>query len=259
MMKRILLLLMTVCSFQTFAQPNRWFGMEGADSTRWGWNLPFGKVDALRFPSDTNASQLLWLAYVPTDTFDIKADGYYVVFNGYWISQTEVTQGQWKFIMGESNPCWRELNDSLPATVSSPQEATLFCQKLDSIYRMGFRLPTPKEWLFAARGGHLSEDYLYAGSNTAEMVAWNQSNSNGALHLVGQKVPNEIGLYDMSGNACELTYSEYEQEYKWMNDHVGTACVPLRHSAKKFQNQTFENVGFRVVYPYLSHFLDNSK
>jgi formylglycine-generating enzyme required for sulfatase activity len=68
----------------------------------------------------------------------------------------------------------------------------------------GYRLLTEAEWEYAARGGHLSEiDYLYAGSNSADEVAWTSNNSSGETQDVGQLKPNELGLYDMSGNVSE--------------------------------------------------------
>lgn len=67
----------------------------------------------------------------------------------------------------------------------------------------GYRLPTKAEWEFAARGGNKSKGYVYAGSNDIDEVAWYKSNSNEQTHIVGQKKPNELGLYDMSGNVNE--------------------------------------------------------
>ena len=76
---------------------------------------------------------------------------------------------------------------------------------------IGYRLPTEAEWEYAARGGNLSKDYKYAGSDTVDDVAWYNSNSGGKTQEVGKKVPNELGIYDMSGNV-----------YEWCSDWYGS-------------------------------------
>lgn len=77
----------------------------------------------------------------------------------------------------------------------------------------GYRLPTESEWEFAARGGRISQGYLYAGSDNPDDVAWYGGNSGGAAHAVGQKEPNELGLYDLSGNRFEWCWDWYTDTY----------------------------------------------
>ena len=77
----------------------------------------------------------------------------------------------------------------------------------------GYRLPTEAEWEFAARGGIHSQGYLYAGSNYPRTVGWYDANSQGYRRPVGQKLPNELGLYDMSGNLREWCWDWYERDY----------------------------------------------
>lgn len=129
-----------------------------------------------------------------------------VTLSDYYIGQTEVTQHLWKIVMGSSNNPSATKGDELPVTNITWDEAQVFVQKLSEMTGLHFRLPTEAEWEYAARGGQKSKGYTYAGSNDIDEVGWYNGNSSNKTHAVGQKQPNELGIYDMTGNVWEYCY-----------------------------------------------------
>ena len=133
-----------------------------------------------------------------------------VTLSSYFIGKTEVTQALWEAVMG-SNPSSSK-GYNLPVENVSWNDCQTFIAKLNQCTGKNFRLPTEAEWEFAARGGNNSNGYAYSGSDNIDEVAWYNENSGGAYHPVGSKAPNELGLYDMSGNAdewCSDWYGSY--------------------------------------------------
>lgn len=130
-----------------------------------------------------------------------------VTLNSYYIGKTEVTQALWKAVMG-SNPSYFE-GDDLPVEQVSWDDCQEFIRKLNSLTGQNFRLPTEAEWEFACRGGNNSRGYKYSGSNYIDNVAWNWDNSGKKTHPVATKSPNELGIYDMSGNVWEWCADRY--------------------------------------------------
>jgi|GEM_PF-3663585 len=133
----------------------------------------------------------------------------------YYIGETEITQAQWEELMGKEK--WPHENcDNCPVDNVSWEGIQRFIIRLN--IRCGgtyYRLPTEAEWEFAARGGRQSKAYTYAGSNNIDTVAWYHGNSGGKTHPVKGKMPNELGLYDMSGNVrewCSDWYGPYSSE-----------------------------------------------
>ena len=132
-----------------------------------------------------------------------------VKLTGFAIAKYEVTQSLWKQVMG-NNPS-RFKGDSLPVENVTWDEVQIFLQRLNAQTGKNYRLPTEAEWEYAARGGQQSRQTQYAGGVNIEEVAWCNLNSENQTHPVGTKQPNELGLYDMSGNVWE-----------WCSDYYGT-------------------------------------
>lgn len=120
-----------------------------------------------------------------------------VCLDGFWMGKYEVTQGQWKKIMGTNPAEFKKCGDDCPI------ESVSWYDSQDFIKRLGgkFSLPTEAQWEYAARSG--GRDKTYSGSNDVDKVAWYSNNSQGSTHAVGTKAPNDLGIFDMSGNVWE--------------------------------------------------------
>ena len=155
-----------------------------------------------------------------SDAYDNEKPPHSVTLSSYYICKYEVTQALWRAVMG-SNPS-NFKGDNLPVKNVSWDDCQTFINRLNSYTGRNFRLPTEAEWEFAARGGNYSRHYEYSGSNKIDDVAWYSENSGHRTHPVGTKQPNELDLYDMSGNVWEWcsdwygSYSSYSQ-----NDPTG--------------------------------------
>jgi formylglycine-generating enzyme required for sulfatase activity len=128
----------------------------------------------------------------------------------YYIGKTEVTQALWKAVMGSNRSYFK--GDRKPVDDVSWNDCQTFISRLNAATGKNFRLPTEAEWEFAARGGKNSKHYQYSGSNNLRDVAWYDDNSNSTTHNVATKKPNELGIYDMSGNVwewCSDWYGDY--------------------------------------------------
>jgi formylglycine-generating enzyme required for sulfatase activity len=180
------------------------------------------------------------------DCFDNEKPAHRVTVGDFHIGRYEVTQAQWKMVMG-SNPSYFK-GDDLPVEQVSWDDAQEFIRRLNEQTGKRYRLPTEAEWEYVARGGSRSKGYKYSGGNSASDVAWyyensgrgalrdrdwnvysaaksnneqslalqnitnNVNNNNNQTHDVGTKEPNELGLYDMSGNVwewCQDWYGRY--------------------------------------------------
>ena len=129
----------------------------------------------------------------------------------FYIGKTEVTQKLWATVMGNNPSKFR--GENLPVENVSWFDCQEFVDRLSRMTGRIFRLPTEAEWEYAARGGNKSRGYTYSGSNDVYRVAWYTENSGGTTHPVAQKLDNELGIYDMSGNVWEWCSDNYSNNY----------------------------------------------
>ena len=143
---------------------------------------------------------------------------HHVTLSSYYIGKYEVTQGEWKAVMGSypSEAYYKGSDrDSHPVEGVSWDDCQTFISKLNTLTGKQFRLPTEAEWEYAARGGSESAGYKYSGSNNIDEVAWYDGYRGKGTHAVGKKKANELGLYDMSGNVrewCQDRYGSYSSD-----------------------------------------------
>jgi len=198
------------------------------------------------------------------DCREAEKPAHLVKVSDFFIGKYEVTQAQWKAVMG-GNPSYFK-GDNLPVEQVSWHDILEFMDRLNTLTGKLYRLPTEAEWEFAARGGLNSKGYKYSGSNTVGEIAWIESNSTKTTHPVGSKLPNELGIYDMSGNVmewCSDWLGQYTEGGKVnpKGANIGTLRVGrggswnslervVRISARSGNNPDSRamNLGFRLAY-----------
>ena len=188
-----------------------------------------------------------------------------VTLSGFYISKYMVTQKEWIAAMGSGGNPGYAIGESMPAWTMNWDDIQEYIIRLNAHTGKNYRLPTEAEWEHAARGGNQSKGYKYSGSNNLDEVAWYDGNYDASIPLrpVGQKNPNELGIYDMSGNMWECcsdywgSYTDIPQTnptgpnagvYRVMRGGafgVGSFCCrnSYRHSASS------DCYGFRLVLP----------
>ena len=189
----------------------------------------------------------------------------------FWMGRTPVTQAQYQKLTGKAPSYFK--GDDLPVEKVSWDDAVAFCDELTRREHTAgrlpqgyvYRLPTEAEWEYAAQGGSKGKGFTYSGGNDIDAVGWYGGNSGGTTHPVGQKEPNELGLYDMSGNVWEWC-QDWHAAYPASNesDPKGASSGSSRvdrgggwrgdasccRSANRFRcrpSYAYDNLGFRVV------------
>jgi len=150
--------------------------------------------------------------------FDDEMPLHTVSLNAYQIGRTEVTVAQWKYYCGQNDlemppaPPWG-WQEGHPVVNILWSEAVDYCNWLSRTTGDAYRLPTEAEWEYAAKGGPEGKSYKYSGAQWIDTVAWYSENANKTTHPVARKMPNELGLYDMAGNAWEWCLDQGDRVY----------------------------------------------
>lgn len=192
-----------------------------------------------------------------------------ICLGDYYIGRHEVTQGQWQWVMGD-NPSKFKAGPNYPVDSVKWEDATEFVNRLNQKTGNRYRLPTEAEWEYAARSGGRQEKWSGTGteSGLAE-YAWYTQNGERKTHPAGQKRPNSLGLYDMSGNVAEWVSDIYDDEYyedspkdnpigpKKGDEHVirgghwSDRADNLRNTnrEKGDEGEKDDDIGFRIALP----------
>ncbi len=168
-----------------------------------------------------------------------------VILDDFYLSKYEVTVGEYRQFAeatGRQMPARTPEGgwvDEHPMVFVTWYEAQEFCEWA------GGSLPTEAEWEFAARGGMISQNYLYSGSNISTATGWHDINSKYEVHPVGTKNPNELGLHDMSGNVSEWCYDWYDRNY-YKKSESENPQGPKKAKNKTLRGGSYIDFAFQV-------------
>ena len=207
--------------------------------------LKTGESGCMTIPSDASHDGWLNGLYVKASGVEFKmipvaghSDGFFL------IGETEVTEALYAFKSSEGTTAkaidqyWTSYTETFIPWIES----------INSRTHINFRIPTLSQWRYAAQGGNKKMGYTYSGGNSIDDVAWYSGNSSSKLHDVKTKAPNELGLYDMSGNVSELAYDADNDKYYWCGGNWKSSASDCLPSSTYIYTSKYEyKFGLRLV------------
>ena len=232
--------------YGTFSDSDRNIGLVGADfaytRTCTSDMLKVGESGYMAIPSESSHNNWRSGLYVKASGVEFKMIPVTGHSGGFFlIGETEVTEALYNTVNGSMS------SSQLPASGMSYQNINSFIEKVNNQTMLNFSLPTSSQWTYAAKGGTKSQNYTYSGSNTPGDVAWYSANSNSTRHNVKTKAPNELGIYDMSGNVSEHVYttSTISSKPLYGGSYLSNSsdCTPTSYT----NNYSEPWIGFRLI------------
>ena len=181
---------------------------------------------------------------------DDEAPVHEVYLSSYYLNKFQMTRGQYKTLMGNDPANFKE-SLNYPVESLSWNDAQAVVDMINSLCGLHFSLPTEAQWEYAARGGQLNHGYIYSGSNDVNEVGWVAGNANITTHDVGTKQPNELGIYDMTGNVyewCSDWYHAYTSETEWNPTGAAEGLTKVGRGGCEALAETYARNSARLSY-----------
>lgn len=237
-----------------FSDADRNLGLVGSDyaftRTCTEEMLKIGESGYMAIPSDASHNNWRSGLYVKASGVEFKMIPVAGYTGGFFlIGETEVTEALYNSVNGTSS------TSTYPVENISYPNITAFVEKINNVTNLHFSLPSSDQWEFAAKGGNKSQNYTYSGSNTPGDVAWYSANTS-SRQKVKTKAPNELGIYDMSGNVAEFVSSMYNAYYPYFyggyysSKESAITSTSLSYSSGygyTSSNCKYTGVGFRLI------------
>ena len=233
--------------YGSFTDNDRSLGLVGSDYafTRTCTNsmLNVGESGYMAIPSESSHNNWRSGLYIKASGVDFKMIPVAGYSGGFFLmAETETTEALYKSVNGTASTSQLPITDYF-------SDYDSFIEKLNNETKLNFSLPTSSQWLYAAKGGNKSQNYTYSGSNTPGDVAWYAANCS-QKQKVKTKAPNELGIYDMSGNVAELVADSYVSSYNYSyfgGSWAGKATEITKISYGRTDSNYNNHVGFRLI------------